>query len=184
MQDERINLLPPERRRVLFREYLLRLAVVATALFTILVVVAGALLIPTYVFLSGSAESKKTRLASIESSLSSIDEESLSARLTALSQNAMTLIELADAPSASKMIRDILSIPRPGISVTGFSYSPKNEKTPATLLVSGNALTRDALRGYQLAVQDSSLVRSATLPVSVYAKDANLPFTISVTLAL
>lgn len=184
MHSELTNLLPFERQRELSRDYILRFAAAVATALTALVVVAGLLLVPTYVLLTQRTVSKGVHLANIESILSSSNEGALSARLAALSNDAKILTALGSVPSASAIIRSMLATPRPGISLSGFSYSPAEAASSAgTLSISGSAATRDALRAYQLAIEDSAFATSADLPVSAYARDANIPFTITVTLA-
>lgn len=183
MRSELTNLLPLARRRALRRDYFVRLCVVVALLATALSLAAAALLLPAYVFLTESANAKQKHLASIESAVSSSDEVALSARLTALSNNAATLSALAGARSASAVISAVLAISRPGIVLSGFAYSPIADKNPGALAISGTAAARDALRSYQLALQNAPFVRSADLPVSAYAKDTAIAFTITVTLA-
>lgn len=183
MPNERTNLLPSDRQQALAREYLLRVGVVIAILATALTLSAAALLIPTYVLLEGSATAKNTRLANAASTLSSADEKALSERLAALSANAAVLISLSNAPSVSATVRSVLDVPHPGITISGFSYEPSSDAGSGEMLLSGASATRDALRNYQLALQGASFARSAILPVSAYAKDANIPFTITVTLS-
>jgi hypothetical protein len=171
------NLLPRERRQALSRDFLLRLGVVAVALVTMLVLSAALLLIPTYVFLDTSAETKRAHLATIEKTLSSREEEGLSARLALLSSNTAKLSTLASTPSVSALARAILALPRPG------SYTSGAGDAPTTLVLSGSSMTREALRKYQVTLQDVPEVASATLPVSSYADDANIAFAITITLS-
>lgn len=182
MHNKLTNLLPLERQHALSRDYYLRLGVVVVLLLTVLVSVAAVLLLPTYVFLVKSSSVKEDRLATIESTLSSIDEAALSARLNVLSTNTAILAALADTPSASVIIRTMLAIPRPGITLSGFVYTSTVDKKPGTLAVSGSSATRDALRSYQLALQNTPFTLSADLPISVYAKDTNITFTVTMTL--
>lgn len=182
MDNELTNLLPPERQSALSREYLLRLSVVVAALITTLTFTAALLLIPTYIFLGQSASAKATRLASIESILSSSDEKTLSAQLATLSSDAAMLIELGNVPSVSAVLRAALAVSHPGIALSGLAYTPAEAKTPGTLAITGAATTRDALRTYQLAIQSAPFAAAANLPVSAYAKDTDIAFTITVTL--
>lgn len=184
MPDGLTDLLPFERQRLLAREYALRLSVVILWLITLLVLVAALLLLPTYVFLAGSASSKDAHLASIRAALASSDHASLSARLSALSNDAAALMALSDKPAVTKIVSTMLDTPRPGIILMSFVYTPGAVKGPGTLALSGVAATRDALRRYQLAFDDNPSIRSASLPVSAYAKDANIDFTITLTLTL
>lgn len=179
MPNSLTNLLPPERRRQLSRDYLFRLGVVAAVLVMLLILAATALLIPSYFFLDSSQRAKEARLAKIQQSLAATNDAAISARLTALSNAAARLSALSDAPSASATIRTIFAVPRPGIMINGITYRAPTQKTPASVLLSGTAATRDALRTYQLALENVPFISSADLPVSAFAKDADIPFTIT-----
>ncbi len=184
MRNKQINLLPVSRQRLNVRSYYLRFGVVAIALATALLIVATVLLIPTYVFLTGSASTKTTQLAHIQSTLSSSKEVALSARLKALSNEAKTLAGLADKPSASKIFSSVLHISRPGIIILGFTYTPVTGRGKDILVLSGKATTRNALRNYQLSLQSAPFATSVDLPVSAYAKDTNIPFLITMKLTI
>jgi len=183
MNSELTNLLPQERCRALRRDYFLRLCVVIFIFLIILTLSAAVLLLPTYIFLTESARSKKAQLSGIESSVSSSDEAILSGQLTTLSRNVTLLEALDNIPSASEVVRGVLTIPRPGITISNFAYSPPAKKDSGKLTVSGKAATRDSLRNYQLAIQNAPFALSADLPVSAYAKDSDISFTITVILA-
>lgn len=182
MSNQLTNLLPGPRRKALRREYVYRLGVVALSLVIALTVVAASLLLPTYVFLLDSVKAKQVRLESIQSTLSSTDEVAISARLKALSDQATALSLLAAQPSPTRLVGNALTVPRTGVTLSGLSYKPLVGKTPATLSITGTAATRAALRAYQLAFQDMSFVKSANLPVSAYAQDTDIGFTITLTL--
>lgn len=187
MSNDLINLLPTERQQRRSRDYLYRVIVVAIALFTGLIFVTAALLVPTFLLLEWSIDAKQAQLANLETALSSADEEELSLRLTTLSNNANILTALSNAPSVSAVVRGVLDIPSPGVSISGFTYtsaSSLNNNAGKTLSISGISDTRDALRNYQLSLQEAPFARSAVLPVSAYAKDSDIVFTIIITLAL
>jgi hypothetical protein len=183
MHNEITDLLPYERRKALRRDYFLRLVTVVASFLTALTVSSAALLLPTYVFLTTSAHTKEARLSSIESTLSSSDEKALSARLTALSNDIATIVALGNAPSVSAVIRAMLAVSRPGITLSGFTYSSSANESSKTLSISGSSVTRDTLRNYQLALKSAPFAKSADLPISAYAKNTDIPFIITVTLA-
>lgn len=186
MNNDLINLLPTERLRMLSRDYIFRVGVTVAILVTIVTLVMAILLIPTFVLLEWGAKAKSSHLASIESSISSVDEAKLSSRLSALSENVAALVALSKTQTVSSVVRDVLTISRPGIVISGFVYAPAttpNKGQTKTLAISGSASTRDALRDYQLALQNAPAILSATLPVSAYAKDSDIPFTITLTLS-
>lgn len=183
MHNTLTNLLPSERQRSLTREYALRIAVVAAMLTVVLTIAAGALLMPAYVFLAGSERTKAERLAAIDSAVVPADDAAFAARLATISKNVSALIALSKTPSISALLRETLSIARPGLTLSGFSYAPATAKTAAALTVTGIAATRETLRSYQLALQAAPFARSAALPVSAYAEDTDIPFTITITIA-
>lgn len=182
MINKLTNLLPSSRQDLIAHEYVFRLGVVAISLCSALVLVAAVLLLPSYVFLLGSAEAKGTHLATIKSTLSSADEKNLSVRLSSLSNDVATLTMFAKKMPVSVAARSILGITRPGITLSGLLYTSVVGKNSPTFALSGTASSRDALRNYQIALQGASFVSSAELPVSAYAKDTNITFTITVTL--
>lgn len=183
MHNELTNLLPIERQRALGREYVIRVLVIAVVFANLLILATAVLLLPTYALLTDSARTKKEHLANIESTFASTNEAAISARLTALSDKAAILTTLAQSPSASRTVQSVLEVPRPGVTLSMFSYVPKSDDGTRALQISGVAKTRDALRSYQLALSGASFVQSANLPVSAYAKDSDIGFTIAITLA-
>lgn len=182
MNNELTNLLPEERQRSLSRDYALKVGVVAIILVIALTLASAVLLLPTYVFLAKSTVAKEEYLAVIESTLSSADGTAFSARLAELYGDIEILTKLGTAPSASAILRTALAVPHPGIVFSGMTYMPAAGKNAATFALSGTAESRDSMRNYQLALQDAPFSASASLPVSAYAKDADIAFTITVTL--
>ncbi len=183
MDNALTNLLPPGRQRTLAREYLLRVGTLAVALLTILICISAALRVPTYVFLVKAVGAKEMRLASVDSSLAASDGAALIARLESLASDAKVLTNLAEAPSPSSILRGVLAVPRAGVQVSGIAYTPVSSSKPATVVITGKAKDRGALRNYQLALQGDPAVASAALPVSAFAQETDIAFTITLVLA-
>lgn len=181
MSNELTNLLPTDRQKAVARNYLIRLATVAVILMAILVGVAAALLLPLYVYLTKAAATKEGRLAAIESTLAKADDANLSARLKALGSDANTLSALASASSTAETVSEVLTIPHAGISITTITYVPLGS-TPRKITLVGVASTRDALHAYELALEQSHLFTSVNLPVSAFAQDVKIGFTLTLML--
>ncbi len=98
-------------------------------------------------------------------------------RLTNLKNNSGRLLTLASSPSATTVIRTLLAIPHSGITLTSFTFRAGTPEGRVT--ITGSATTRDALRQYHLALSSLSFAKSAELPLSAYAKESNIPFTIT-----
>lgn len=182
MQDELTNLLPSERQRTLRKSYLMRFGIVTCWLFSALVIIAMALLLPTYFYAMQAVEATRDHLSELTSANKGPDESVVALRLSALSIDAERLSALKNAPTASSAIRAILAVSHPNVQLLGFSYTPKNAKGVRTLAVSGSADTRSALRDYQIALESNPLVENTQLPVSTYAQETDIAFTITLTL--
>jgi hypothetical protein len=183
MTTDRLDLLPPERRRALTRAYLLRLATVAAIIGAVLALASAALLIPTYTYLLQAREASNARLADASKNLAAVEETDLAKRLEALERDATTIAALATSTPGSALIRAVLAVGRPGVALSDIEYTPAVGPKAAAVALSGVAATRNDLRAFQLALESAPGIAGADLPVSSYAKDQNLPFTIAITLA-
>jgi len=180
MSLELTNLLPPERLRALRGLYFLRLATVAAVLLSGVALVHGVLLFPSYLYLHQQTREREASLAALSARLAGSEEQEVSARVAALTQDATHLARLASTPTASAAISAVLEIPRSGIRLTGFTFAPVKDQAVA-MTVSGVASSRESLRAYESALAAEPYVSSANLPISAYAKEAEIPFTISLT---
>lgn len=182
MRLELTNLLPPDRKRMFRRAYFFRLGAVGALMITFLVLIHGVLLLPTHTFLSKEITMREGELAALSQGDASTDEASFEARLTLLSKSAERIQSLGTTTPVITTFTSILAIPHAGITLSGFSFVASTAKKSATISLSGSAMTRDTLRQYQLALSTAAFIASADLPVSTYAKDTKLPFTITLSL--
>ncbi len=180
MNNKEINLLPDDRQKALANAYWVRFGTVVIMVTTGLVLAAGLLLIPSYVFLNINIDIKQRDLARIEEILASSDEKELLTRLKAFEAEATKLSDLESSSLATKTITSILSVPHNEVSLSGFSYVSAAGKAPRQIIVSGVADSREALHQYQVVLKELEKVTSAELPVSTYTKDSNIPFSITV----
>jgi Tfp pilus assembly protein PilN len=179
------NLLPQEAVRAFKAQYFVRFATLSAFLIAILVAVHGILLLPTHMLLSSHIEAREGQLKALASSGLSEDETALEEQFATLSISAKHIQALEARRHAINIFTDILNIPDTSISITGFSYaSPSGGRDAPTASVSGIAGTRDGLRALQLALEESPFVEAVNLPVSTYAKDIDIPFSMTLTLAL
>jgi Tfp pilus assembly protein PilN len=149
---------------------------------TLLIVIHGILLVPTYTYLEEQVQSRTQQLATLTSQSTASNEGSSVKKLAALQANAAYLDRFASTPSASAVIQLILSVPHPGISLIGFTYTPASSSgtaTTRTATIQGIATSRDTLRSYDLALQSMAGITTADLPISAYAQESDINFTIN-----
>lgn len=175
-----INLLPPERSLGLTREYYLRLATLGALVVAFLAFSAMLLLLPTYYYLTTALATKRADLA-LRAAPPEVSGE-FAVEEAALASRIAIVEAVQTNASASTLVRDMLAVSRRGVRVQNLNYTPKVAEKPGILLVSGVADTRESLRAYQNALLGAAFAAAAELPVAAYAKDTNIPFTITVTL--
>ena len=181
MTDHGLNLLPPERIRSLVNSYYSRLVVVGMMLLTGVIFTTGALLFPSYVYLRDTLSAKRSSFGG--SGGENTGEQSLvAARVAALQSRAKILVNAAQGRSTSALLREVLAVPRTGVTLIGFNYTLSAANKPGTLLLSGTARSRDELHAYQRAFRETPFAASVDLPVNAYAKDTDISFTLSIML--
>lgn len=176
-----VNVLPEEYRHLLRREYLLRVAIVGVGAATVVLIVNGVLLIPSYLYASREVRAYDVAIKQVTLSGATDEEKQMNAELQTLSQQASVLSGLSSIPTASASIRAILAVSRPNVTIETFNYTAANKGKPGTMQISGTANTRQALQSYDTALQGLSFVSSVDLPISDYAKETNIPFTMTLT---
>jgi len=181
MTDETINILPEKRRQQEAQAYFVRLGILFLVLVTAITIIAGILLLPTYAYVTQNLRAKQEYAASLAPN-EATNTPDISARINVLARKVAVLTPLASNTSASKAVRMLLAVPRPGVTLQNINFTLGAGAKPSVLLVSGIASTRSGLQAYQQALEQAPFVRAAEVPVSVFAKDAQVPFTITVTL--
>ncbi len=179
MSAELTNLLPPERIRAFRQNYYFRLGTAAAALVALLAVAHAALLFPAYLYLHESVELERAHLAELAANLASSGEGEMQARLARLEADSARIVTLSSSPSSAAAIKAILALPHAGITVSGFTFHAPSPEGRIT--ITGTAATRESLRQYALAASSLPFAKSADLPLSAYAKESDIPFTITLT---
>lgn len=177
------NLLPTIDRQDVKRAYNMRRLVVAGVLATVLVLVAIAMLIPSYVASSNNRETTEENLARVEADLSGTD---LTEAKTQIEETNKKLEMLAPAEGgAANNVRslfvDVISLKNDAISLTGFFYEAANEVPQLTL--SGTARTRDALARFAESLRSSDQFHNADLPIGDLVEKEDINFSVTMDIA-
>jgi Tfp pilus assembly protein PilN len=146
-----------------------------------MVATSAALLLPSYDIVRREAAAKKNELAALSAANASSGASAFAALLAEVNARAAALGALGAAPADLPLLAEVLSVAHPGVALTGFSFSPAKRGAAGSLSISGTAATRDALRAYDLALSAAPFAAAVELPVSSYAAESELPFTLTLT---
>jgi Tfp pilus assembly protein PilN len=180
MPHDLTNFLPADRIRSFNQGYFLRVGAVASVALAFLSAANLALLYPTYQYVEQGHAKRTEELALMRAALEDLKKDEITGRVTRLTEQAARVRSMLDRPAASALLRSVLSVPSPGVSLTGVSADL--DATPAgnnKVRVSGTADSREALRQYHLALSALPNVANADLPLSAYASDTDISFSIT-----
>jgi hypothetical protein len=182
LHSELTNLLPRSSVRGLRRQYFVRLATVALGLGVVGLFVHSVLLFPSYLYTRSETKRLQAELDQLAASASSLEEKEINARIKSVQDDIAYLGRLDTQPAASAAVRALISVPRAGVTLSGFTYTaPTPASKEAQMTVTGTAATRDSLRLYVDSLKRLSFISKADLPISAYAKESQIPFTITLT---
>jgi hypothetical protein len=184
MSSELTNLLPSEKTKAFRREYFVRLLTTVVIVLMVLLIAQMVFLLPSYLYEREIVSARSAELQALSANSATAQEQQARTQLAALKTGATLLLMLGKVPTASTALRAVLAVPRPGITLSGFAYGQTGATTASstrTLQLSGTASTRETLRAYDSALGALPFVSNADLPISDYAKDSQIPFTITLT---
>ena len=179
MQDESLNLVPRERVQAFRQEYFLRLFTVILLAGMCVVIAHGLLLVPSYIYEQIVIAKQTEHLAQLSAQPIRTGQEETSQQLKTLASDAAYLTRLQATATVSDAIRAILAVPRPGVVLTGIVFGLSTEDGFPQIVLSGSATTRDVLRQYALALSHTPGIQSAVVPISAYAEEKNINFTLT-----
>lgn len=171
------NVLPDSLKKLIRQEYYFRLAIIVALAFIALQVIGLFLLLPSWVLSTYKEQEALSDVAAVHESPMENHLQSVSDTITQTNRTLAVMNTLL-YPEAAPLFQDILSRQPAGVHLTGFSYTLADDGT-ASIVASGNALTRNILVSFEKSLEKSSLFASVNLPVSNLAKDTDIPFSIT-----
>ena len=173
-----INLLPPEDKKTVEREYLFRLVSAYIFLVSTAVFIGAVLLLPSYFFASTQEKAAEAELIQLESSSESIEREAISEQLLETKEKLVTLTSVKDKEPIFTLIDTISTYSGRGVDVSNVSYTRGDSES--RLSVGGVAATRDALLRFQRSLEEDERFNDVQFPVSILAEEEDIKFTIQI----
>ncbi len=170
-------LLPENHRKKLIREYRLRLAIMFFLSLNILAVCALIFFIPVYTKVHWLQKNASFVENNLESNIKSENNPSVSKAVEDIKSN-MNIAALDNRSAVSPIIA-VIQVKNSGIAITSFVYSYNS--SGSSLAVSGVATDRQALTDFKNNLESQKIFETVDLPISNFAKDSDLPFSLTVT---
>lgn len=175
------NLLNPELRQKLKKEYRFRIIGVTALLIAISILSASILLLPAYLDARSDLKSLEYKIASLKGVESNIVDPAtqakaaqLNARITFI--NSQTDLALLQQIKYAAFLDILLNT----VSYSRINFS-ENEAGKSTAVVSGTADSRGSLANLSTNLENYDWVETVQLPISSLAQSENIPFTITAT---
>ena len=171
-----INLLPPSGKKRVIIDYWIRVVSIFFTLVGISFLFIGALLLPTYFYLSFQAHALDVSELNLSDDVMSFqeleDEINIANDISNLLTKTQTYIE------ASQVIEEIKAFAGERIFVSNISIEKKDGQIIA-VKVNGAADDRNALVQFRDNAEASEFFSEVDLPLSNLAQDRDIPFSLS-----
>ena len=175
------NVLPNNLKKILAREYHVRMLIVAMALLLGVLLLCMVSILPSWL-ISGI---KKQEL---ESKVASLEELPKFSHTTEVSNTIQSTNKLLGAinttfvyPTVVPYLNTVLVKKVSGVQIINFSYTTV-DASHATISLGGTSATRSALVSYVKMLQDSGQFSKVDLPVSDLAKDTDISFVLHISI--
>ena len=173
------NLLLPKDKKILYREYLLRLAVVVLV-FLFFTLIAGIVFLSPSYFISQAKEKVISDQAEITKASIAAREQAASSVVLVEARQKLELLATHKAqPRITEIFRAVVLSKPDGIQIIGLLYRERGEPG-GEVVVGGVASKREILLSFQKVLEQEPLFETVVLPVSVLAPDQDIEFTITI----
>ena len=170
------NLLPPEEKKLVRREYRFRVVGVFLMLTCVAECLGVAFLLPAYIYSDTkrhNAEAEKKSMTQLKD-----DDQKVFVTLRTLGKQAEAAKLEARTPF-SDTIKLVVAHAGNGLSIQSISFDSQGPQKHG-LSVSGHAATSQVLLAFKNSMQAEPVVRSVDIPVSAFAEDQNISFTATI----
>lgn len=174
-----MNLLPPGARKMLRKEYWLRVTSVWAILAVLAIIAVSVLLVPSYLLIGTEEEALETErltIAQKDNGTSSAEKAVMDANELAAALRAAVISE-----RLTPIITAVNEAVPSGVTLTSYSMA-RVETVVEELIVVGIADTRDALIAFERSLEEQEAFTSVDVPIADLVKERDLPFRISIML--
>lgn len=172
-----INLIPPDARTVITKEYWLRVVTVWLWLFAAALLIVAILNIPSYVLIQSqlsvfTEQYNQAQIKQGEFERSEIEIKTTNALAGHLAKHSSTT-------AFTTYLTELDALARAGIEITQFKFNVSDQAVESIGVV-GIAVDRASLTAFSDAVEDHRFFSEAQIPIANLAKDSDINFNITI----
>lgn len=172
-----LNLLQPAEKKAVQREYYMRLVVVTLIFVSLTIIVAGLLLIPSYILTLSKESIAQEKQKSLDQMAAQQNNAALLEEMRLINTELSLLASDDTVRLPSDTIARVVELKGGDIALQSFTYTKGD--AGVELVVGGIAATRNALVSFVRTLrQETPYFTSAELPVSNLAQDQDIDFSI------
>ena len=175
-----INLLPPEEKNRIQKEYKRRVLAVYLFFAGGALTIGLILLLPSYLLANVVERDAKAEVAALQNSSESSEREEINSKLLLTKERLRAITAEEDRMDLYTTIDRIAEQSPGSIELTSFSYTKGQGEDPSVLLLGGLADTREGLLSFTKTLEDDELFDEVILPVSSLAQDKDIEFSIEI----
>ncbi|MDO8623742.1 MAG: hypothetical protein Q7R54_00050 [bacterium] len=171
------NLLSQEDKKNILRGYRFRLAIVTLCFSLVTALIATALLLPSVLLSSQREHSALERVAVLSKGSGKPNVRELTAPLNDAKLRLPLLSHTAPDVSLRELLNKVVEARSDRISLIRFSFVGSGEEK-REVDISGTSRDRAALLAFVKALERTGLFESVEIPISNYAKDTDIDFSL------
>lgn len=171
--------LPNKEQSILKRGYLIRLAVVAMFLLSVVGLIGIGSLFPAYVYVYTEEQSQIKIVDSLKKDKAGTNITSMQDELSADEKKVKTLTNASMSTLPSSLIERVI-VARGQVRITSIILNDISTTT-AIITLGGIAPTRESLVAFKSKLENLSIGNKVDLPISGFAKSKDIPFSLKVT---
>ncbi len=176
------NLLPDNLKKKIKKQYNLRRVIIVLLFFIFIQISFMIFLLPTWLMSSYKEEDVNLRGIDLNNYLASLNIASTTENIKSLNSQLSVMDKALSYPEIVMYIDGVLSKRTNSIHIDNVSYTGSDSKN-AILTIDGTSATRESLVSFVKNLQSSGMFKSVDLPISNFANDKDLAFSIKITIS-
>jgi hypothetical protein len=173
------NLLPYKEKKAIGAEYMRRRLIIILLFSIATVILAGVFLIPSFIIAGYRLSEIKQTVAVLQANDAIKNQQTYKDAIAAANKKIATFGLSSTTEPLLELLEGIAAVKSDAITITSFNAS----RTGGTLAltVEGTAKDRESLLSFANLLKGSGVYGKVDLPISNFAKDENISFSLNVT---